>query len=183
MKFRIVIPVLVCLLAGCSAKVQPMLIGNDREQKAENRQRLQAGRDVKNVTVNMAGDVGNSVIYALAGVCGLLAFGWWVAARGRKINAGAIGDIVRGVEMFKSNLKRDVLPPDEPVDWNVPKSDYASNLYGQLKMACNYHQSRKTKKIVAKVRGKKREPESRPEDSDGETDVEGEKDNSNTNSI
>lgn len=123
-----------------------------REQSGKVLQDQSAGRDVNNMTVNIVGD---EVLFSGACILGLMAFGWWYAARGRKVNSAAVKDIVQGVEMFKSNLNREIESDDSPkTNFALKSSEIAAHFLGQLKIASNYHQGAKTKAIVRKIRGK-----------------------------
>lgn len=135
-----------------------------KEQSNRNEQHQDAGRDVNNMTVNIVGD---EVLGSGAAILGLMAFGWWHAARGRKVQSVAVREIVQGVEMSKRTLKRELDNARATTDLTVkcPVQD----VLAWMKVANNFHQTARTRAIVRKIRNK-------PEKKD-EKEIE-EKDNS-----
>jgi hypothetical protein len=135
-----------------------------REQSGKVIQDQHAGGNLTNTTINVVGD---DVLLAGAAIGGLMAFGWWYAAHGRKIQSTAVSEIVKGIEMSKRTLKRELDSPppvrgDEPDD--APVKCRVKDVLTWMKVSNNFHQTERTRAIVRKLRGKPKK-----ETTDGET--------------
>lgn len=127
-----------------------------REQSGKVLQDQSAGRDVNNMTVNIVGD---EVLFSGACILGLMAFGWWYAARGRKVQGDAVKDIVRSVDMFKSRIRRELSECPAPHDQSAVVVQNArdraiDDVLSAFKSSADYQQGSRTKSIVRKLRGK-----------------------------
>jgi len=134
---QITICIAIIILAGCitPARIDPQA-GGERN-RTQNRTRQESGRDSINNTVNF---FGTDTVICLAGVCGLLAFGWTAAGRDRGRKFNALRDVVRGNDMFKALVGRD-----------SPQADAVKKVF---KHAQDFHQATGTRKMVERIRGK-----------------------------
>jgi hypothetical protein len=150
----ILIAGILLLTLGACVDVRKLALGlAQKDQSATIHKNQNAGGNIQDVTINIVGD---EVLFSGACMLGLAFFGWWYAAYGRKVNADSTGDIVRGIEMFKIRLERelDIKPSLEQSPEEAKLRSMYENILQILETSNNYHQGTKTRAIVRKIRGK-----------------------------